>query len=51
MSVQCELCDELIKVDKYGNYLEEVGEFWDESKQDSFIAHAQCGLDAGLPLA
>jgi hypothetical protein len=29
----------------------EMGEFWDETGGNSVIAHAQCGLDAGLPLA
>lgn len=29
----------------------EMGEFWDEAKDTSVYAHAQCGLDAGLPLA
>lgn len=49
--VRCELCDELIDTDEYGHYQEEVGEFWIEDKQTSVIAHAQCGLDAELPLA
>lgn len=47
----CDLCEEPIKIDKYGNFKDEVGEFWDEKRDDSVIAHAQCGLDAKLPLA
>lgn len=49
--IRCELCGGSIKTDESENYLEEVGEFWDESKQDSVLAHAQCGLNADLPLA
>lgn len=40
---ECELCGEPED--------DEMGEFWDETKQTSVIAHAQCGLDAHLPLA
>jgi hypothetical protein len=29
----------------------EMGEFWDAAKDESVYAHAQCGVDAGLPLA
>lgn len=29
----------------------EMGEFWDQDKEESVVAHAQCGLDAGLPMA
>lgn len=29
----------------------EMGEFWNESTGESVVAHAQCGLDAGLRLA
>lgn len=29
----------------------EMGEFWDKAKGDSVIAHAQCGLGRGLPMA
>jgi hypothetical protein len=29
----------------------EMGEFWDKIKNESVIAHAQCGIDAGLTLA
>lgn len=29
----------------------ETGEFWDADRDESVVAHAQCGIDAGLPLA
>lgn len=45
----CEICGEPIKTDAYGMYLEEVGEF--VAEDSSVIAHAQCGIDAELPLA
>lgn len=40
---ECELCGEAADA--------EMGEFWDAGKDKSVVAHAQCGLDAGLPLA
>lgn len=40
---ECELCGEPED--------DEMGEFWDEKKNTSVIAHAQCGLDAHLHLA
>jgi hypothetical protein len=49
--VECGLCAEEIETDEWGSYAEEAGEFWDESKGDSVLAHAQCGLDAGMELA
>ena len=49
--VECGLCGEEIETDEWGSYAEEAGEFWDESKGDSVLAHAQCGLDAGMGLA
>jgi len=48
---KCELCGEPIPTDEYGFYLVEVGEFWDAKNHDGILAHAQCGLDAELPLA
>jgi hypothetical protein len=39
----CELCGEPLDA--------ETGEFWDEAADDGVVAHAQCGIDAGLPLA
>lgn len=47
----CDLCGEPIKIDQYGHFKDEVGEFWDERRDDSVIAHAQCGLDAKLEMA
>ena len=49
--MNCEICQEPLKVDKYEMYLEEVGEFWDPTKNESLLAHAQCGIDAELELA
>ena len=49
--VECGLCGEEIGTDEYGHYTEDAGEFWDESKDDSVLAHAQCGLDAEMELA
>lgn len=40
---ECELCGEAPDA--------EMGEFWDKAKDRSVYAHAQCGIDAGLPLA
>lgn len=40
---ECEICGEPAD--------DEMGEFWDYKKQDSVYAHAQCGLDANLPMA
>lgn len=48
---RCDPCGEPIKTDRQGNYAEEVGEFWDEERQDSVLAHAQCGVDRGWDLA
>lgn len=50
---ECQLCGEGLEVDQFGMYAshEEVGEFWDAEKNTSVVAHAQCGLDAELPLA
>lgn len=30
---------------------DEMGEFWDDRTDDSFVAHAQCGLDYDFELA
>lgn len=40
---ECSLCGEDADA--------EMGEFWDEAKDEGVYAHAQCGLDAGLRLA
>lgn len=50
---RCEIrgCNEPLKLDKNGDYAEEVGEFWDEKNQTSLLGHAQCGDDAGLEIA
>jgi hypothetical protein len=29
----------------------EMGEFWNEAEQHGVVAHAQCGIDAGMELA
>lgn len=39
----CELCGEAPDF--------EMAEFWDKIKSEGVVAHAQCGLDAGLTLA
>lgn len=49
--MSCEICGEPIRTDQFGDYAEETGEFWDEERGNSLIAHAQCGLDAGLDIA
>lgn len=54
-SENCEICGERFT----GHVHEEIGEFYDprqaagdpEILSDHFIAHAQCGLSAGLELA
>jgi len=48
---ECELCGESLGADQYGMYAEEVGEFWNAETQTSVVAHAQCGIDAELPMA
>lgn len=40
---ECQLCGEPID--------DEMGEFWDPAKEESVIAHGQCGIDAGLEMA
>jgi hypothetical protein len=47
-------CGEEIRMDATGLPIpasEEIGEFWVEARSTSVVMHAQCGLDAGLPLA
>lgn len=47
-------CGEVIEFDAFGMFAVEageVGEFWNPARQESYVMHAQCGLDAGLPLA
>ncbi len=41
-TTECGLCDEHLDPQQ------EVGEFWDEEKQDSVVAHAGCGLSRGM---
>jgi hypothetical protein len=48
---RCELCGEKFVVDKFGLYVDEVGEFWNEKTENSVLAHAQCGYDAELEIA
>jgi hypothetical protein len=48
---ECEICEEELEIDEHDMYLDEVGEFWDTTKNTGVLAHAQCGIDAGLPLA
>lgn len=48
---ECGLCGEEFDIDEHDMYLDEVGEFWDATKNTSVLAHAQCGIDAELPLA
>lgn len=50
----CGICGEPIAQDQHGWFLEEVGEFWDESRgegNESVVAHAYCGIDLELPIA
>lgn len=47
-------CGEAISFDEDGMIAVEageVGEFWIEAQGTSAVMHAQCGIDAGLPLA
>lgn len=46
---RCYWCGEPFKTDQYGNYTQEVGEFWNRAKQDSVLGHPDCtpmGIDA-----
>lgn len=45
MNDRCELCGEEID---YESTVDPGGEFHDPEKEGAVIAHAQCGLDAGL---
>lgn len=47
----CELCGEGFRLNEQGGYAEEVGEFWDHTRDRGVMAHADCGLDAGFELA
>jgi len=50
--LRCAVCEEIIPTYDHGMYREvDVGEFWDDDAQDSIIAHAECGISAGLDLA
>lgn len=46
----CDLCGEEIENDANGFSIEETGEFTG-NEGEAVVAHAQCGLDAGLSLA
>ena len=43
--------DDTMEETTCGGYIDEAGEFWDEDKGENVLAHAQCGIDAELPLA
>lgn len=45
--LKCEICEETLRDN------DEVGEFFDPAKpeEDSKVAHAQCGLSAGMEVA
>jgi len=49
--MDCEICGERIPLDRWGFPRGEVGEFVLADGSDNVIAHAQCGLNAGLELA
>lgn len=50
-ATRCGICGEVLRQDANEMYIDEVGEFWDEAKDDSVVAHAQCGIDRGMELA
>lgn len=39
---ECFWCGAKFKVDKYDMYMEEVGEFWNKSCQQSVLGHPDC---------
>ncbi len=51
----CGLCGESIPEEPnmpgMARFDVEMGEFWNPETQDSVVAHASCGLDAGLETA
>lgn len=47
---RCEVCGEPYQADSALSSLQ-VGEFWDPEKNDSILAHVECGLNRGLELA
>ena len=51
----CEICGEHIRLDEFGDYAEEVGEFVENDEQvlepRHVFAHVQCGLDRHYPIA
>lgn len=51
MKGDCDICGEPYDQTSSRPSMNEVGEFWDPEKNDSVVAHAQCGIDAGLELA
>jgi hypothetical protein len=48
---ECHLCGEQIDLLSPKPSLSEAGEFWDEDASKGFLAHAQCGIVSGFPLA
>lgn len=46
----CDLCGEEIKTNNFGGYIDEAGEFCDAEAEQNVLAHARCGIDAGLKL-
>lgn len=48
---ECYFCGSKLQVDKYGDYTEEVGEFWNMNVQQSVLGHPDCtpnGVEAML---
>lgn len=39
---ECYFCNERFLRDRYGDYSEEVGEFWHKEKQDTVLGHPDC---------
>lgn len=48
---RCDICGEPYDVNDGRASLSDIGEFWDPEIDDSLIAHAQCGISAGLEQA
>jgi len=53
LTATCGVCGELIDWNDPRPSKSDAGEFWDPAKPeaDSVIAHAECGLGAGLVIA
>lgn len=47
---RCGVCGEVLQK-RRGQYVDEVGEFWNVETQSGVVAHSQCGIDAGMQLA